>query len=319
MKILVTGGAGFIGSNLTDNLISQGHMVAVIDNYTTGRKDNLIPNPNLIIIEDTITNMRVVHTLFNQFRPEVVVHAAASYKNPDDWTEDANTNILGSINVVKASIEFKVERLIYFQTSLCYGVRPLEQPITLNHPLFSGGYSGKSSYAISKTAAEQYIELSGLDFISFRLANAYGPRNISGPIPVFYSRLTQGKKCYVVDTRRDFIFIDDLIEVVCKAIYGKGKRGYYHISTGKDFAIKEVYDCIVDALNLPQRLKDEVVIRPRGEDDAPSILLDPSKTQEDFDWTATTSLDVGIRKAIEYYKLYGVTDTYTHLKISEDK
>ena len=83
-----------------------------------------------------------------------------------------------------------MERLLYFQTALCYGTQPIEQPITLDHPI-----RPDSSYAISKTAGEQYIELSGLDFVSFRLANAYGPRNISGPLPTFYHRLTEGKPC----------------------------------------------------------------------------------------------------------------------------
>ena len=97
-------------------------------------------------------------------------------------------------------------------------LQPLEQPITLAHPIRPEG----SSYAISKTAGEQYIALSGLDFVSFRLANAYGPRNLSGPLPTFFQRLTQGKPCFVMDTRRDFIFVDDLVDVVVKAIDGEG-------------------------------------------------------------------------------------------------
>ncbi len=146
-------------------------------------------------------------------------------------------------NVVKATRAAGVERLIYFQTALCYGTRPLEQPITLDHPI-----RPDSSYAISKTAGEQYIELSGLDFVSFRLANAYGPRNISGPLPTFYSRLTDGKPCFVMDTRRDFIYIDDLVNVVMQAVIdGTGHR-HYHVSTGSDFSIKELFDATVDAL-----------------------------------------------------------------------
>lgn len=207
MKILITGGGGFIGSHLADRLLLEGHKVLVIDNFSTGRRDNLRPHENLVLVEDSIANKDIITALFTDYKPELVIHAAASYKDPDNWLEDVSTNIVGTVNIVKASVESKINRLIYFQTSLCYGLRPLEQPITLNHPLFSGGYSAGSSYAISKTSGEQYIELSGLDFLSFRLANAYGPRNLSGPIPVFYSRLTQGKKCFVVQTRRDFIYI----------------------------------------------------------------------------------------------------------------
>lgn len=319
MNILITGGAGFIGSHLTDKLLGLGHNVLVIDNFATARRDNLTPHNNLRLIEDTIANKRKVDEIFDDFKPEIVIHAAASYKDPDNWEEDVMTNVYGTVNVVKASLRLKVKRLIYFQTSLCYGLKPLEQPITFNHPLFSGGYSGGSSYAISKTGGEQYIELSGLDFISFRLANAYGPRNLSGPLPIFYSRLTQGKQCFVVDTRRDFIFIDDLVEVVLKAVEGKGERGYYHISTGRDYAIKDLYDAVVDALGLPEDLKKQVEVRPRGKDDAPSILIDPSKTEKDFNWKAKTPLSEGIRKAIEYYKVYGVSQTFTHLRVEEKK
>jgi len=319
MKILITGGAGFIGSHLTDKLLSLGHEVLVIDNFSTARRDNLLPHKNLTLIEETIAKKEVVEEAFYKFKPDIVVHAAASYKDPDNWEEDVMTNVLGTVNIVNACKRYKVKRIIYFQTSLCYGLKPLEQPITFNHPLFSGGYAGGSSYAISKTAGEQYIELSGLDFISFRLANAYGPRNLSGPLPVFFSRLSQGKQCFVVDTRRDFIYIEDLVEVVLKAIDGMGNRGYYHISTGRDYAIKELYDAVVDTLGLPQELKRQVEVKPRGKDDAPSILIDPSKTEKDFNWKAKTPLAEGVKKAIEYYKVFGVSQTFTHLRIEKEK
>ncbi len=120
--------------------------------------------------------------------------------------------------MAQAAKQHGVKRLIYFQTALCYGLRPLEQPITLAHPILPEG----SSYAISKTAGEHYIQLSGLDYISFRLANAYGPRNLSGPLPTFYHRLTTEQPCFVMDTRRDFIFVDDLVQVVLLALDGQG-------------------------------------------------------------------------------------------------
>src|SRR5207248_2858974 len=115
---------------------------------------------------------------------------------------------------------------VYFQTALCYGLKPLEQPITLDHPILPGA----SSYAISKTAGEQYVMLSGLDYLSFRLANAYGPRNLSGPLPTFFQRLNAHKSTFVMDTRRDFVFVDDLVDVVMKALDGVGRSGVYHIS-----------------------------------------------------------------------------------------
>ncbi len=316
MKVLITGGSGFIGSHTAERLLGKGHEVFVIDNYATGRRDNLRNNPKLTIQEGTIADKAFVDKCFADFKPEFVIHAAAAYKDPEAWIEDTHTNVLGTIHVVQASKAQNVKRLVYFQTSLCYGLTPVEQPITLKHPLFSGSYPGGSSYAISKTGGEQYIELSGLDFQSFRLANAYGPRNISGPLPTFFQRLTSGKNCFVMDTRRDFIYVDDVVDVVEKSVSGAGTRGYYHISTGSDYSIKELYDSTILALQMPE--KAQVEVRARNEDDVFTILIDPSKTKKDFSWEPKTKLADGIRTAINYYKEYGIQETFTHLKNSKD-
>jgi UDP-glucose 4-epimerase len=314
MKVLITGGAGFVGSHLADRLLKDGHHIAVIDNYATGRRDNLSAHRNLTVVEGTIADANLVNALFKEFQPEKVVHAAASYKDPDDWAEDARTNVVGTANVMKASAAANVSRLIYFQTSLCYGLHPLEQPITLSHPIRPEG----TSYAISKTGGEQYIMLSSLDFISFRLANAYGPRNISGPLPTFYQRLTNNKPCFVMDTRRDFLYIDDLVDIVLLALQGQGEKGPYHVSSGSDFAIKDLFNATVKALGTT--LERDVEIRPRKPDDAYTILLDPSKTFHDFpSWRPRIPLDTGVAAAIDWYKRFGITQTFTHLKLPETK
>lgn len=313
MNVLVTGGAGFIGSHLVDRLLARKDRVLVVDNYTTGRRDNLTPHPDLTIVEGTIADRDLVDRIFANFAPEQVVHAAASYKDPDNWTEDSRTNVVGTANIVQASRTARVRRLIYFQTALCYGLQPLEQPITLDHPLRPEG----SSYAISKTAGEHYVQLSGLDWISFRLANAYGPRNLTGPLPTFYHRLTTGKPCFVMDTRRDFMFVDDLIEVVLRALDGRGRSGPYHVSSGSDVSIKELFGATLKALHVT--LDHEVEVRPRNPDDAYTILLDPSRTDEDFAWRASTSLETGVAAAIDWYKRFGVQQTFTHLKLGGEK
>ena len=314
MRVLITGGAGFIGSHLADRLIGQEHEVCVIDNYATGRRDNLTPHSRLTVVEGTIADQMLVDRAFDQFRPDTVIHAAASYKDPDNWREDTLTNCVGTAHVVQAAKRHHVQRLIYFQTALCYGLKPLEQPITLDHPIRSEG----SSYAISKTSGEQYVMLSGLNWISFRLANAYGPRNLSGPLPTFYHRLTNNKPCFVMDTRRDFIYIDDLIEVVLMAVEGKGQSGPYHISSGSDFAIKDLFNATVQALEI--KLEREVEVRPRNPDDAFTILLDPSRTLRDFaGWKVRTPLEKGVASALAYYKRFGITETFTHLKTLDGK
>jgi UDP-glucose 4-epimerase len=306
-NVLVTGGAGFIASHLTDRLLERGDNVLVIDNFATARRDTLSERDGLRVVEGSIADTKLVDELFEEFKPAVVAHAAASYKDPDDWDEDARTNAVGTANIVQAAERTGVGRLVYFQTALCYGIHPEEQPITLNHRLDPSA----SSYAISKTAGEWYVRLSKLDWVSFRLANVYGPRNLSGPLPTFYQRLTEGKSVFVMDTRRDFVYVEDLVAVAMKGLDGMGS-GVYHVSSGSDFSIKELFDATVKAMSF--ELDGDVEVRPRGEDDAPSILLDPSKTENDFDWAAGTALDDGVARAVEYYSEYGVAETFTHLK-----
>jgi UDP-glucose 4-epimerase len=307
-NVLITGGAGFIGSHLTDRLLERGDDVLVIDNFSTARRDTLPSHDNLTLVEDTIADDQLVQRVFSEFGPEIVVHAAASYKDPEAWPEDSRTNAVGTANIVRASEATAVSRFVYFQTALCYGLHPQEQPITLSHPLDPKD----SSYAISKTAGEWYVRLSGLDWISFRLANVYGPRNLSGPLPTFFQRLSTGKPCFVMDSRRDFVFVDDLVDVALKAIDRGGERGVYHVSSGSDVSIKELFDATVGAMGI--ELEDEVEVRPRNPDDAPSILLDPAKTERDFEWAARTPLTDGVAKAVDYYREYGVAETFTHLK-----
>ena len=311
MKVLITGGAGFVGSHLTDRLLAEDHDVLVIDNYRTGRRDNLQPHDRLRVVEDTIADADLVARQFEAFQPTHVVHAAASYHDPGDWEEDVRTNVVGTINVLRATEAVGVERLIYYETALRYGLVPMEQPITLTHPTVAGG----SSYAISKTGGEQYIQMSSVDHIIFVLANAYGPRNISGPLPTFFQRLTTGKPCFVMDTRRDFIYIADLVDITMRALAGKGETGAYHVSSGSDYAIKELFDATVAALDI--QLDEEVEVRERSADDVYTILLDPAKTERDFDWKISTPLAQGIREAVAYYREHGITETFTDLKHDE--
>ena len=189
MKVLISGGLGQIGSHLAEMLIERNDEVTVIDNLATGRKEHLNEHPKLKIIFDTISNRNLVYSLMEKFRPDVVIHAACSYKDPDDWYNDTLTNCVGGAILVDAAKKNNVKRFIYFQTALCYGLKPIENPITLSHPRKPEG----SSYAISKTTNELYIEQSGIDFVTFRLANVIGPRNVAGPLPIFYQRLKDGK------------------------------------------------------------------------------------------------------------------------------
>lgn len=312
MKVFVTGGCGQVGSHVAELLLERGDKVLAIDNLATGRREHLTDHKNLEVVIDTIADRELVNGLVKGFQPEVIVHTAASYKDPDDWYNDSLTNVVGAANLLQSVKAFGVRRIIYFQTSLCYGVKPLQQPIPLDHPKFPAN----SSYAITKTAAEDLIEISGVDFVTFRLANIIGPRNVSGPLPIFYQRLAEGKRCFVTRSRRDFVFVKDLAAHVVRACDGIGK-GTYHFSSGTDVAIKELYDSVVSAMNLAQYPDPEV--RDLGPDDAPSILLDPSRTFEDFGEITFTALPGIAQAAVEYYKQFGVQGGYTHLRIDDNK
>lgn len=307
MRVLVTGGSGQVGSTVADMLLRRGDDVLVIDNFATGRRDNLTLHPKLKLVEDTIADPALLDRLFGEFKPQVVVHTAASYKDPDDWYSDTLVNAVGTANVAKASKTHGVDRLVYFQTALCYGTKPIQQPIRLDHPL----NPANSSYAISKTAGENYVQFSGVDWVTFRLANVIGPRNVSGPLPIFYGRLSKGQKCFVTPARRDFCYAEDLAKVVVKAADGTG-HGTYHFSSGSDIAIRDLYDAVVTAMRLNTYPEPEV--KPLGVDDAPSILLDPSRTFADFGDVAFTPLDEIAQKSVERWNEQGVVGGYTHLK-----
>jgi UDP-glucose 4-epimerase len=308
MKVLITGVAGQLGSHVADALLARGDEVVGIDNFSTGRAIHLPKSNDFTFIEGTIADRDLVFTLFEQEKPTSVVHAAASYKDPDDWLEDSRTNVMGSVNVIQASQSFGIQRFLYYQTALIYGIKPEHNPITLSHPR----KINNSSYAISKGAAEDYLDISGLSYVVFRLANLIGDRCVSGPLPIFYQRLKDGKPCFITPARRDFLYVKDLVGVTLKALDGIGK-GAYHFSSGRDFAITELYDSMVEAMNLVDRPEPE--LRPLGDDEAPSILLDPSKTFADFGDVDFADLSTIAREATKYYDVFGTAGEYTHLKV----
>ena len=310
MKVFVTGAAGQIGSHVVEMSLAEGHDVVGIDNFATGRQAHLANDAAFHFIEGSIADKALVDSVVSDAKPDVVVHTAGSYKDPNDWYNDTLTNCVGGTNIIKASMNNNVGRFIYFQTALCYGTNPMENPITLNHPK----YPGNSSYAISKTAAEDYLELSGIDYVIFRLANVIGPRNVSGPLPIFYQRLKEGKGCFVTKTRRDFVFVKDLVRTVMKAVHGEG-QGIYHFSSGKDVSIKELYDTVVDAMRLNDYPEPE--IREPGPDDPYSILLDPSGLGGDFGNVDFTPLEQIVRETVDYFEEYGVHGGYTHLDMKK--
>ena len=310
MRIFVTGAAGQVGSHVVDSAIARGDEVVGIDNFATGREVHVAKYSQYSFVNGSISDTALVSRLIGEFKPDVIVHTAAAYKDPDDWVTDVDTNIRGMVNLVNAAKEYSVGRFVYFQTALIYGVKPDENPVSLQHPR----RVDNSSYSISKGAAEDYLVLSGIDYVTFRLANVVGPRNVSGPLPIFFQRLSEGKKCFVTPARRDFVYVGDLVKAVMLASQGTGK-GAYHFSSGGDVAIIELYDEVVKAMGI--RDYPEPERRELSPDDAPSILLDPSRTFADFGNIEFTPLNVTVWNAVKYYQEFGVTGGYTHLKSND--
>lgn len=303
MRVLITGGAGFIGSHIAERCLARGDAVTVIDTLLTGRREN-VPADARFIEFDISANLWT--RMWGEWRPDVIYHCAASYADRDAWERDARTNVLGTINVVRLAQETGA-RIVYLQTSLCYGLNP-RSPIRPDAPLAPCG-----SYAVSKTAGERYIADSGVPFVSLRLANMYGPRNLSGPVPAFYRAISEGRTPTIVDTRRDFVFVDDLVELVM----GLGdETGVYHAGSGFDQSVLDVYRAVSIAMG---REPEDIPLTPRKPDDAPTILLDASETERTFGWRARMPLSIGIERAVRWYSEHGVERTYTHLAVGASR
>lgn len=308
MRILITGGAGCLGSNLIEHWLPKGHEIFVIDNFATGKRE-VVPNVNgLTVKEGSIADEVLVNNCFSNFKPEVVVHSAASYKDPEDWEEDSKTNVLGSIHVARAAKINGVCRLINFQTALCYG-RPQQLPIPLTHPT-----APFTSYGITKTAGEQFMLLSGIPTLTLRIANVTGPRLAIGPIPTFYKRLKTGQNCFCSDTSRDFLDMSDFLSFMDIAIKLDMPTGTFNISSGEAHSIKEIFDLISDYLKLD---RINVPIVPPAMDDVPVVVLDASETEKAFQWKAKVGFNEIINRQLGWYDEHGVNDVHSHLKSSE--
>lgn len=305
MRILITGGAGCLGSNLIERYIPAGHEVFVIDNFATGKREVLPPVAGLTLVEGSIVDQALVDRCFDEFQPTHVIHSAAAYKDPANWREDAATNVTGTINVVDAAKRHQVKRFVNFQTALCYG-RPSQVPIPVEHPA-----RPFTSYGISKTAGEQYLMMAELPTVSLRLANVTGPRLAIGPIPTFYKRLKAGQKCFCSDTVRDFLDMEDFFGVMDKVMADDAPTGVFNVSTGEGHTIKDIFDVVVSHLGIT--LSEPVPVVPPGADDVPAVVLDPSKTEAAFGWKAKYGFEETIRRMLAWYDKHGVTDVFSHL------
>lgn len=312
MRIFITGGAGCLGSNLTERYLERGDQILVLDNFATGHRGSLPEgHPGLTLVDGSVTDAALVMRLAEEFRPDRIIHSAAAYKDPDDWSEDTRTNVEGTINVVQAARKASVGRIINFHTALGYG-RPQALPIPVDAPA-----RPFTSYGISKQAGESYLAMSGMPFVSLRLANVTGPRLAIGPIPTFYTRLKAGKGCFCSRTIRDFIDMEDFFSVMDLVMADGAPTGIFNVSTGTGHSIREIFDLVVAHLGIT--LEQPVPEVDPGPDDVPAVVLDPSATIAAFGWQPRYSFAQTIGRMLSWYDTHGVTAIYSHLKAPEPR
>ena len=307
MRLLITGGAGCLGSNLVERYLPAGHDILVIDNFATGRRE-VVPEglERLTVVEGSVADRSLVDAVFAKFVPTHVIHSAAAYKDPADWREDSLSNVVGSVNVVRAAEAANVKRLVNFQTALCYG-RPQTVPIPVTAPA-----RPFTSYGISKTAGEQYVLQATVPAVSLRLANVTGPRLAIGPIPTFYTRLKAGKPCFCSATTRDFLDMEDFLSIIDVVLADGAATGVFNVSTGEGKTIKDVFDAVVSYLGIAS---PEVPIVPAGADDVTEVVLDPAETERMLGWRAKIGFADTMRRMLKWYDEHGVSAIYSHLSV----
>lgn len=302
VKILVTGGAGFIGSHLVDELIKAGHDVVVIDKLSTGKKENLNPAAKfykLDVLSDEIKNV------FESEKPETVFHLAAQIdvaKSSADPVGDANENIIGSINLLENCKKYKVKKFIFSSTAAVYGDTN-QIPTPENHP-----NSPLSPYGIGKLTIEKYLNYYyntfHLDYIALRYSNVYGPRQISqgegGVVAIFCDNLINEKIPVIYGDgkqTRDFIYVKDVVAANLLALESD-KVGIYNISTGLETRINDL------AKLIKKELKSDIDfthVDPRPVDQFNSAL-DNTKAKSELKFLPRITLEQGIKETALWFK-----------------
>jgi len=302
MRVMVTGGAGFIGSQIVDALIEQGHEVTIVDNLSTGFEQNL--NPKARFYKMSIGDAKL-EELFARERPEIVNHQAAQMviqKSVENPVFDAEENILGSLNVVLNCIRFGVRKIIYASSGGAVYGEPLSLPIGEEHQI-----NPVSQYGVSKHTVEHYLYVYGvqygLDYVVLRYANVYGkrqnPEGEAGVVAIFARQMLKEETPTIFgpgDKTRDYAHVSDVVKANLLAI-DRGK-GVYNIGTGVETSDQEMFDTLAELLEYEGPAKYDAV--RKGE--IYRICLDVSKAQQELGWQPQLNLREGLLKTIEYYR-----------------
>ncbi|MCL5961643.1 MAG: NAD-dependent epimerase/dehydratase family protein [Chloroflexi bacterium] len=304
MKVLVTGGAGFIGSNVVDGLIGAGYEVAIVDDLSTGREENLNPKARLHRVD--IRNLALLEEVFERERPDFVDHHAAqisvriSVQKP---ILDAEINVLGSLNIIECCKKYDVKNLIYISSGGAVYGEPVYLPCDEKHPV-----DPICQYGATKHAPEHYLymyrQLYGLNYAVLRYPNVYGPRQDplgeAGVVAIFIGQMLRGEQVVINGNgqqERDFAYVGDCVQANLLAMERSGGE-IYNIGCGKGTDVNEIYSKLKDITGYPLEAKHG----PAKAGETFKIYLDASKAQRGLGWSPTISLEEGLRRTVDFFR-----------------
>src|SRR5216683_184851 len=305
MKILVTGGAGFIGSHVVDAYVAAGHEVAVLDNLSTGREENV--NPKAPVHRVDVRDLDRVREAIGSFKPDVVNHHAAQAEVPKSVADpgyDAHVNVVGGLNVLRACVDNSVRKVIFSSTGGALYGEPDVVPADEDHPI-----RPLSPYGTSKFAFEQYLgtfeRTFDLRFTTLRYANIYGARQDffaeeGRVVAIFASRMIEGKPVTIDgdgNQSRDMLHVGDVAMANIAALE-HGDGGTYHVSTGIPVTINDLFR----KLALLTEYKLEPRFGPARKGDVYRIALDNTRAAEQLGWRPRILLEEGLRLTVEYFR-----------------
>jgi UDP-glucose 4-epimerase len=303
-KVLVTGGAGFIGSNIADLLLEKGYEVIVLDNLSTGSRRNVDKNVKLYVKDICKADIRSV---FRKERPDYVVHEAAQINvrtSVSDPAFDAKVNILGSINVLECCKDYKVKKIVYASSGGAIYGEPVRLPADENHPI-----RPLCPYGASKYSVENYLNIYrknyGLDYVALRYANVYGPRQDplgeAGVIAIFMNKLSQGEKPAIYGDggqTRDFVYVGDVARANLFALEKETGGTEYNIGTGVETSVNQLY-CKLQKVFSTDISAVHAAAVP-GE--VRRICLDNSQAKKELGWKPEVDLAAGLEKTHDWFK-----------------
>ena len=303
MRVIITGGAGFIGSHITDLLLKNQHEILIVDNLSTGKVERIPQGVGLAVAD--VRNFDDIKKVFDEFKPDVVYHLAAQIDvqtSINDPAADATTNIVGGINVLNAAVSAKAKKVIYASSAAVYG-EPEYLGIDEKHIVCP-----MSPYGVTKHTLEHYLaiykEIYGLDYTVLRFANVYGPRQEAkgegGVVSVFTERLLKNIEARIFGDgtfTRDFVCVYDIAQANFLALT-KGGGEIFNIGTGIPTSVNELYAVIKEACNSSL----DPIYAPMRQGDIPHSYFDISKARAILGYEPKYSLKEGLKATVEECK-----------------